>query len=100
MDIKTHTESSPLAGKIVRIKKGVKHPQIPDFEGSEYYVEDWWDKLTSYCWMYGENNPACIIYGIRLKMEDNNIPYDNEVLYGKVGLLGHLVHISEIEEIE
>lgn len=30
----------------------------------------------------------------------SQLPLDNEVLYGKVGQFGHLVHISEIEELD
>lgn len=89
-----HTENSPLSGKIVRIKKGVKH-----FEGSEFRVEDWWDHLTGKSWMNTRANPACIIYSMRTSGVNYPTPRDDEVLYGKIGSCRHLVHISEIEEI-
>ena len=95
--LKMHTQSSELAGKIVKIKKDVTHPQVPGFGGSEYRVEDWWDKLTGKSWMDSDGNPACLIYAMRTGMSNNHIPTDDEVLYGKVGPFGHLVHISEIE---
>ncbi len=94
-----HNESSKLAGKVVRIKKDVKHPQVPDFGGSEFWVEDWWDRLTGGSWMDANGNPACLIYAMRTGL-GANVPTDNEVLYGKVGPFGHLVHITEIEEID
>jgi hypothetical protein len=93
-----HNESHPAAGKIVRIKKDAKHPQMPDFGGSEYRIEDWWDKLAGKSWMDSTGNFACVIYAIR--NVENKLPLDNEVVYGKIGCFGHLVHISEIENIE
>ena len=88
-----HTISSPLAGKTVRIKANATHPQIPDFGGSEYEVEDWWDKIAGTSWMDCNGNPACLVYAMR----SVGIPINDEVLYGKIGPFGHLVHISEIE---
>ena len=85
-----HPEASPLAGSIVRIKKDAKHPQIPDFGGSEYRVEDWWDRVGGKSWL-DCGNTACVVYAMR------GLPVDDDVLYGKIGHLGHLVHVSEIE---
>lgn len=93
-----HSKPSPLAGKTVRIKKDVKHLQNPNFGGSEYRVEDWWDRLGQGSWMGCQGNPACIIYALRTGTSARPVPTDDEVLYGKVGYLGHLVHISEIED--
>ena len=50
-----HDEKSPLAGKTVRLKPAIKHPQVPDFGGSEYRVEDWWDRITDKSWMVCRN---------------------------------------------
>jgi len=88
-----HRESSKYAGKTLKIKADVVHPQIPDFGGSEFRVEDWWDKVTGGSWMNAIGNPAALIYAAR----SVNTPIDDEVLYGKVGPFGHLVHISELE---
>lgn len=93
-----HQEPSPLAGKTVKIKPDARHPQVPDFGGSEYRVEDWWDRLGQDSWRNGaiDGNFACVIYAMRRKME--NLPNDEEVLYGKIGCFGHLVHLSEIAQ--
>jgi len=91
-----HQELSPLAGKTVKIREGAMHPQVEDFAGSEYRVEDWWDRLSGKSWMICLGNPACMIYGMRGGF--TQLPIDDEVLYGKIGAFGHLVHISEIEE--
>ena len=90
-----HQESSPLAGKTVKIKEGVSHPQVDNFGGSEFVVEDWWDKVSGGLWMDTIGNPACLVYAIRSAFAE--LPTDDKVLYGKVGTFGHLVHISEIE---
>ena len=84
-----------LAGKTVRIKDHVTHFQQPNFGGSEFIVEGYWDDVTGGSWMFANGNPACMVYAIR--GIDNKIPTDDNVLYGKVGNLGHLVHISEVE---
>lgn len=81
-----HAESSPLAGQTVKAKLG--------YTVVEYRVEDWWDKITGGSWMFADGNPAALNYAMR--SATNQLPIDDEVLYGKVGAFGHLVHISEI----
>lgn len=78
-----------LAGKVVRIKSG-------QFKGLEYHIEDYWDRIAGVSWMDADGNPACLHYAIRSATE--GIPTDNNVLYGKIGALGYLVHISELGE--
>lgn len=90
-----NTEVSPLAGKVVRIKAGITHPQVSGFGGSEYHVEDWWDRVAGKSWMDCNGNPACLIYAMRSGFD--GLPTDDQVLYGKIDGLGHLVHMSEIE---
>lgn len=80
-------ESHPQAGKTVKLTKG-------KFKGEEYRIEDWWHKITGNSWMYSEGNPACLNYAIRSSQED--LPLDDQVLYGKIGALGYLIHESEI----
>lgn len=73
------------AGKIVKIKA----------TGEDYMVEDWCENVLGRSWMAADGNPAAMQYAIRAGV--NNLPIDNDVLYGKVGCLGALYHISEIE---
>ena len=86
-----HTESHPFAGQMV-------HADIRGRDGEvksvEYHVEDWWDKLTGGSWMTADGNPAALNYALRAALAE--LPIDNDVVYGKVGSFGHLVHISEI----
>ena len=93
-----HQEKHPMAGKVMRIKREAQHFQYPDFGGSEFYVEDWWDRLMNESWMNCMGNMACEAYATRSAIED--LPLDNEVVYGKVGMFGSIVHVSELEEIE
>jgi len=92
-----HTEESPLAGKVVKIKDNVTHPQF-NLAGMDYRVEDWWDRVSGGSWMYANGNPACLIYAIRSAVQTPPLPVDDKVLYGKVDGLGVLLHESEIAE--
>jgi len=96
--VSIHQDPSPLAGKTVRIKSHVKNRQSPDFGGSLFRVEDWHDRVAGESWQVCEGNPACLVYSLRFY--DNPLPMDDEVLYGKVGAFGHLVHVTEIEPVE
>lgn len=95
-----HAEKSSLVGQTIKIKKDVMHPQVLDFGGSDFVVEDWWDRVANKSWMICDGNPACTVYAIRTGFTMSEVPTDNEVLYGKVGCFGHLVHISELETAE
>lgn len=100
----SHSDSHPLAGKTVKIDT-LTIPGFGDFpEGREvtdgiYWVEDWQDKLFGHDWWMGElqGNPACIQYGLRRKQE--NLPDDQEVVYGKIANLGYILHVSELGEV-
>ena len=93
------TERKDYKGKTVRIKEDVQHFQLPDFGGSEILIEDYWDTMTGKSWMFTKGNPACLVYAIRTGSSGITTP-DDLVLYGKIYGLGHLVHVSEIEETE
>lgn len=89
-----HSTAHPLAGETVAVKL-TGHPQIG--EGPhEYKLLDWWDKLTGGSWMFADGNPAALIYAMRSGM--NEMPLDNEVVYGHIGGFGHIVHVTEIIE--
>lgn len=67
--------------------------------GTEIKVEDWWENVSGGSWMDAVGNPACIAYAMRTGLMKDPPPIDNEVLYGKIGHLGVLVHVSEVEEL-
>ncbi len=92
-----HTEAHPKAGQTVQVKfAGAGHPQIPASKNGpvEYVVEGWWDQITGRSWMFSDGNPAALVYAMRSGF--SGLPTDDEVVYGKVGNFGHLVHVSEI----
>ena len=90
-----HAEPHPLSGQSVVIRDGVTDRRDMVVAGAEYRVEDYWDRLTGKSWMYSDGNPAAMQYALRTGGQD--IPLDDEVLYGKIGNLGHLVHVTEIK---
>lgn len=88
-----HKESSEFAGQTVRIINSKQ------YKGCQYQVEDWWDKVSGKSWMAANGNPACLEYAMRTGLQDE-VPTDDEVLYGKIDGLGHLFHITEVEKGE
>jgi hypothetical protein len=90
---KIHEEQSELAGKSVKIKETANK-----LGGETILIEDWWDRVSGGSWMFAEGNPACLQYAMRIGLSKQPVCNDNEVLYGKIGSLGHLVHVSELEE--
>lgn len=83
-----HSSPSLLAGKAVSIVSGV-------LSGQTILIEDWWDRIAEKSWMDCDGNPACLAYAMR-----ERTPLDNEVLYGKIGSFGALVHVSMLEAAE
>lgn len=84
----------PLAGKKVILNC---KPCPDDLNGKIFDVEDWWHNISGQSWMNCNGNPACLKYAMRSAFA--GLPTDNDVVYGKVGLFGHLVHVSEIGEV-
>ena len=92
-----HSEPHPLAGKTVKIKASATHRQYPEFGGSDFRLEDWWDRVSGVSWMNANGNPACLIYAMRGADQKPRLPIEDEVVYGKIGGMGSLVHVSELE---
>jgi hypothetical protein len=91
-----HKERHPLAGKSVRLSLKGSHPHITDPE-PVLRLEDWWDRVGGGSWMDATGNPACLVYAMRGGV--SGLPIDNDVVYGKVGPFGHLIHVSELGEV-
>ena len=64
--------------------------------GAEIEIEDWWVNVTGTPWMNANGNPAALSYAFRVGLSGGEIPYDNDVLYGKIGGFGYIVHVSEL----
>lgn len=80
----------PLAGKHVKIKNA----NDPNLDGCEFYVEDWWVNVAGQSWKTCDGNPACMAYCGRVIR--SGLPLNDEVVYGKIGSFGYLVHDSEL----
>lgn len=92
-----HQDPHPLARHTVRLNAQAHDPaQKAVVPGAEFRIEDWWDRLLGKSWMVCDGNPAAIHYGMRSGLTE--LPIDNEVVYGKIGAFGHLVHVSELSE--
>lgn len=83
-----------LAGKRVKLKC---KPSPDKLDGQIFLVEDWQVNVFGKSWMLCDGNPACLKYAMRSAFAD--LPTDNEVVYGKIGPFGHLVHVSELGEV-
>ena len=93
-----HNEPHPLAGQTVKLREGVTDPARGIVVGGvEFDLEDWWDRLDGGSWMFAEGNPAAMQYAMRSGM-GGSLPIDDEVVYGKIGRFGHLVHVSELAD--
>lgn len=91
---------SEYAGRTVKIKENVGLGTNGDLSGQEFVVEDWCENVLGCSWMQANGNPAALEYAVRLATfgKNNNVPiFSNDVLYGKVGMLGHLIHVNELE---
>jgi hypothetical protein len=84
-----HKDPHELAGKTVKIKSG-------EFVDQDYRIEDWWDRVGGKSWTVMEGNPACLEYAMRSSAEQK--PISDEVVYGKIGSFGKLMHISDLGE--
>lgn len=87
-----HENNHELAGCEVQIS--MAHTQGETPEPLAFVLEDWWDRVNGGSWMFAQGNPAAMKYGMRAGVI--GLPIDDEVVYGKVGAFGELVHASEI----
>lgn len=92
MNQQIHDQPHPLAGQTVKL--AVTAPDPDQLNGAVYQVEDYWDRVTGSSWMWAEGNPAALKYAMRSGFAQ--LPTDDDVVYGKVSGIGHIVHVSEL----
>lgn len=85
-----HSESHSKAGITVPVL--LRGPDGP--MEVEAVIEDWWDRVHGESWMAFDGNPAALNYAMRVATF--GLPFDDEVVYGKVQGLGHLIHVTEL----
>ena len=83
-------EPFKMAGQKVKIKNNVQ-----GFDGMDFVIEDYWENVSGHSWMSSTGNPAAIGYAVRCG--SLGLPIDNEVVYGKIGMMGCLFHVTELE---
>lgn len=76
-----------FAGKSVKIERGLH-------KGKIFQCQDYWDRLTGMSWVIARGNPACLEYGKRA--QDERLPFNNDVLLGRIGHYTVLIHVSEL----
>ena len=89
-------DKHPLAGKRVILKLSDPSRDPDNLNGRVYCIEDYWQNVGGGSWKYASGNPAALKYAMRSGV--SNLPLDDEVVYGKVGAFGHLIHVSELGE--
>ena len=95
-DHPVHDHPHHWAGKTLQLRPGVQDPtQGKVVAGARFLVEDWWDRVNGRSWTDCAGNIAAFNYGIRI-LTLGNIALDDEVVYGKIGPFGHLVHQTEL----
>lgn len=77
-----HNEAHALAGQTVVLNSG-------PYEGSEYEIQDYYDRVFGGSWMNGGRAP---VMEYAMQGLFYSIPYDDEVLYGESGGVARLVH--------
>lgn len=91
-------EKCPYAGLTVKIKAdvGIDPMTGHDLGNQDFTIEDYWENVYGLSWMHSDGNPAALLYAIRTGMRGGAVPINNDVLYGKIGMMGYLFHISEL----
>lgn len=81
------------AGKTFQLKS-----DTPGLDGVLFRCEDYWDRVSGGSWQMAQGNPAAMKYAIRAGL--TGLPTDDDVVYGKIGSFGELVHVSELGDAE
>lgn len=92
-----HSEPHPRAREVVVLNARADDHAGCVVPGEKFEIEDWADRLWGQSWMEMNGNRCALLYAIRSAY--GRMPIDNEVVYGKIGNTGHLVHQSELEEL-
>ena len=91
-------DKHPLAGKTVKLTPApCSNEKLALSNGALYRIEDYWINVSGGSWMDAQGNPACLMYAMRAGF--SGLPIDDNVVYGKIGGLGHLVHVNELGDV-
>lgn len=85
-------------GETYRIKGESEYLKKKYGEHPLFRVEGTDREVFGGSWGGQNNNIACMLYGIRSGSE--GLPFGGTVYYGKIGILGELIHETELEEVK
>lgn len=97
------------AGKAVKLKTNLAPENNGrDISGREFIIEDWAENVFGVSWMAMDNFAATnyasrvVLSNLATAMGSSKkyipLPFDNDVLYGKINGLGFCVHRLEIDD--
>jgi len=91
-------ERHPLAGTMVKV-----HPAPgTEFEnlqqGANFLIEDWYENVNGELWKASARRGIWAAVHYATRATGSGLPHDDEVVYGHIGELGYLVHVSELEQ--
>ncbi len=86
-------EPHPLAGHTVLLTG----KYTKELEGRELRVEHWWINVSGKNWGNSDGNPVALQYAMRMGFARG--PLGNDVVYGKIGSYGALVHVDELGSV-
>ncbi|QBI97727.1 hypothetical protein SEA_DOGFISH_38 [Gordonia phage Dogfish] len=92
MNTTIHPEPHPMADCAVVVR--VKSIAADNPQPMVLMVEDYWDRVTGGSWQTAVDSGEALAYGLRAGFA--RLPLDDEVLYGTIGSVTLLVHVSEI----
>jgi hypothetical protein len=91
-----HDRPHPLAGRTVRLPEHMGPGELRgELAGRQFRIEDWWDHLSGASWRDAGGNPAALQYAVRAMIK--GLPANDDVVYGKIGVQGYLLHVTEVE---
>lgn len=88
-----------VKGKTYRIKSESEYLKKKYGVSPLFRVEGTDREVFGGSWGGQNGNPACMLYGMRLGGE-GLLPFGGTVYYGKIGMLGELIHETELEEVK
>lgn len=96
-----HDLPSIYAGMTVRVRSDISFYAFPQFATMVVAIQDYYDRVTGNSWTGGKGfsitqlNMPVALYAIRQRI--NNLPPDDEVLWGVMNGQNILLHVTEIE---
>jgi len=81
-----HPTPHPLARQIIEL-----------VDGRSFQVDDWWDRVmqTSTSWYLSDVRRNFALAAFALEQAKTNLPMDDDIVYGKIGDFGVIIHVRQ-----